>query len=133
MSRNIDTREFSISDYDGALQVWQRVEGVEIAEGGDREGVARLLMRNRGLSRVGYAGTTDVVDTFIIWPLIPHISGADSVSVCWMNASMAYAGLGCNALLSWWLMTTSAAPNSGNVAAGRRSPARSRWELMFRS
>ncbi len=40
MSDNIDTREFSISDYDGALQVWQRVEGLEIAEGDDREGVA---------------------------------------------------------------------------------------------
>ena len=52
MSRNIDTREFSISDYDGALQVWQRVEGLEIAEGDDREGVAQFLARNSGLSRV---------------------------------------------------------------------------------
>ena len=52
MSRNIDTREFSISDYDRALQVWQRVEGLEIAEGDDREGVAQFLARNSGLSRV---------------------------------------------------------------------------------
>ena len=57
MSRNIDTREFSISDYDGALQVWQRVEGVEIAEGDDREGVARFLVRNPGLSRVAIDGS----------------------------------------------------------------------------
>src|SRR5438445_186965 len=57
MSRNIDTREFSIRDYDGALQVWQRVEGVEIAEGDDREGVARFLVRNPGLSRVAIDGS----------------------------------------------------------------------------
>jgi ribosomal protein S18 acetylase RimI-like enzyme len=56
MSRNIDTREFSISDYDGALQVWQRVEGLEIAEGDDREGVAQFLARNSGLSRVAIDG-----------------------------------------------------------------------------
>ncbi len=56
MSDNINTREFSISDYDGALQVWQRVEGVEIAEGDDRGGVAQFLARNPGLSRVAIDG-----------------------------------------------------------------------------
>jgi ribosomal protein S18 acetylase RimI-like enzyme len=56
MSDNINTREFSISDYDGALQVWQRVEGVEIAEGDDRGGVAQFLTRNPGLSRVAIDG-----------------------------------------------------------------------------
>src|ERR1043166_7863209 len=56
MSRNIDTREFSISDYDGALEVWQRVEGLEIAEGDDRKGVAQFLARNPGLSRVAIDG-----------------------------------------------------------------------------
>ena len=56
MSRNIDTREFSISDYDGALQVWRRVEGLEIAEGDDREGVAQFLARNPRLSRVAIDG-----------------------------------------------------------------------------
>jgi N-acetylglutamate synthase len=52
MSDNIETREFSISDYDAALELWQRVEGLEIAEGDDREGVAHFLARNPGLSRV---------------------------------------------------------------------------------
>ena len=52
MSDNINTREFSISDYDGALQVWRRVEGVEIAEGDDRKGIAEFLARNPSLSRV---------------------------------------------------------------------------------
>lgn len=56
MSRNIDTREFSISDYDGALQLWQRVEGLEIAEGDDSGGVAQFLARNPGLSRVAIDG-----------------------------------------------------------------------------
>ena len=60
MSDNINTREFSISDYDGALQVWQRVEGVEIAEGDDREGVAQFLARNPGLSRVAIDGAAIV-------------------------------------------------------------------------
>lgn len=56
MSRNIDTREFSISDYDAAVQIWQRVEGVEIAEGDDRKGIAEFLARNPGLSRVAIDG-----------------------------------------------------------------------------
>ena len=60
MSDNINTREFSISDYDGALQVWQRVEGVEIAEGDDRGGVAQFLARNPGLSRVAIDGAAIV-------------------------------------------------------------------------
>jgi hypothetical protein len=36
MSGNIGTREFSINDYDAAVELWQRVEGLEIAEGDDR-------------------------------------------------------------------------------------------------
>ena len=56
----IETREFSISDYDGALQVWQRVEGLEIAEGDDREGVTQFLARNSGLSRVAVDGSAIV-------------------------------------------------------------------------
>jgi ribosomal protein S18 acetylase RimI-like enzyme len=57
MSDNIETREFSIGDYDAALELWQRVEGLEIAEGDDREGVARFLARNPGLSRVATDGS----------------------------------------------------------------------------
>ena len=52
MSGNIDTREFSISDYDAAAELWQRVEGLEIAEGDDKESVAQFLARNPGLSRL---------------------------------------------------------------------------------
>src|SRR5438874_13019143 len=57
MSGNIVTREFSIDDYDGALQLWQRVEGLEVAEGDDKEGVAQFLARNPGLSRVAIDNT----------------------------------------------------------------------------
>ena len=60
MSDNIKTREFSIRDYDGALELWQRVEGLEIAEGDDREGIAYFLARNAGLSRVATDGTAIV-------------------------------------------------------------------------
>ena len=56
MSSKIDTREFSITDYDAAVQVWQRVEGVEITEGDDRKGIAAFLARNPNLSRVAIDG-----------------------------------------------------------------------------
>ena len=54
----IQTREFAIEDYDAAVELWKRVEGVEIAEGDDREGVAQFLARNPGLSRVATHGST---------------------------------------------------------------------------
>src|SRR5262245_13982926 len=60
MSGNIVTREFSIDDYDAVLQLWQRVEGVEVAEGDDKEGVAQFVTRNPGLSRVAIDGATVV-------------------------------------------------------------------------
>jgi N-acetylglutamate synthase len=56
MSGKIEIREFSINDYDGALELWQRVEGLELAEGDDKEGVAQFLARNPGLSRVATDG-----------------------------------------------------------------------------
>jgi len=60
MTGNINTREFSINDYDAAVELWQRVEGLEIAEGDDREGVAQFLARNPGLSRVATDGSETV-------------------------------------------------------------------------
>lgn len=57
MSGTIETREFSIVDYESALDLWQRVEGLEIAEGDDKEGVAQFLAHNRGLSRVAIHGS----------------------------------------------------------------------------
>lgn len=56
----IRTREFSITDYDAALELWQRVEGLDIAEGDDREGVAQVLARNPALSRVATDGSAIV-------------------------------------------------------------------------
>src|ERR1043166_202021 len=60
MSGKIVTREFLIDDYDGALQLWQRVEGLEVAEGDDRDGVAQFVARNPGLSRVAIDGSAVV-------------------------------------------------------------------------
>jgi ribosomal protein S18 acetylase RimI-like enzyme len=60
MNGNIDTREFSINDYDAAIDLWQRVEGLEIAEGDDKEGIAQFLARNPGLSRVATDGSAIV-------------------------------------------------------------------------
>jgi ribosomal protein S18 acetylase RimI-like enzyme len=53
----IDTREFCIEDYDAAAELWKRLEGIEIAEGDDKESVARFLVRNSGLSRVATDGS----------------------------------------------------------------------------
>jgi N-acetylglutamate synthase len=57
MTNKIDTREFSIRDYDAAVQLWRRVEGIEIAEGDDRESITQFLARNPGLSRVATDGS----------------------------------------------------------------------------
>jgi ribosomal protein S18 acetylase RimI-like enzyme len=56
MRGEIATREFSINDYDAALELWKRVEGLEIAEGDDRESVTHFLARNPGLSRIASDG-----------------------------------------------------------------------------
>jgi N-acetylglutamate synthase len=60
MSDNLKTREFAIGDYDAALELWQRVEGLEIAEGDDRKSVDKFLARNPGLSRVATDGSAIV-------------------------------------------------------------------------
>ena len=52
MSGKIKTREYSINDYDAAVELWKRVEHVEIAEGDDRGSVAQFIARNPGLSRL---------------------------------------------------------------------------------
>jgi ribosomal protein S18 acetylase RimI-like enzyme len=60
MNGKIEIREFSINDYDAVIELWQRVEGLEIAEGDDRDGVAQFLARNPGLSRVATDGSAIV-------------------------------------------------------------------------
>jgi N-acetylglutamate synthase len=57
MTGQIITREFSIGDYEAAFELWQKVEGVEISEGDDKEGVARFVAHNPGLSRVATDGS----------------------------------------------------------------------------
>ena len=52
----IQTREFRIDDYDAAIDLWNRVEGLDLAEGDDRETIRRFLAQNRGLSRVALDG-----------------------------------------------------------------------------
>src|SRR5262252_955546 len=60
IDRKIVTRDFSVDDYDAALHLWQRVEGLEVAEGDDKEGVAQFVARNPGLSRVATDGAAVV-------------------------------------------------------------------------
>src|SRR4029450_13046704 len=60
MSGKIEIREFSINDYDATIKLWQRVEGLEIAEGDDRDSVGQFLERNPGLSRVATDGSAGV-------------------------------------------------------------------------
>jgi N-acetylglutamate synthase len=54
------TRDFQITDYADALELWRGAEGIEIAEGDLREEVAGFLSRNPGLSRVAEAGNVMV-------------------------------------------------------------------------
>ena len=56
MSEQITTRPFQIADYDPAMQLWSRAEGIEIVEGDCREGIARFLAQNPNLSRVAQDG-----------------------------------------------------------------------------
>jgi ribosomal protein S18 acetylase RimI-like enzyme len=60
MGETISIRAFSIDDYEAAVELWKRVEGIEIAEGDDRESVAQFLARNPGLSRVATDGSRTV-------------------------------------------------------------------------
>lgn len=56
----METREFCIDDYDPAVELWKRVEGLDVAEGDDRETIRRFLKQNTGLSRVAVDGSTIV-------------------------------------------------------------------------
>ena len=60
MSDKIETREFFIDDYDAAVELWKRVEGLEIADGDERESVGQFLERNPWLSRVATDGSAVV-------------------------------------------------------------------------
>jgi N-acetylglutamate synthase len=57
MIEKIETREFLIDDYAAALELWKRVDGLEIAEGDDETSVGQFLARNSGLSRVAVDGS----------------------------------------------------------------------------
>ena len=52
MSDEVTTRTFEIADYEGAIRLWSRVEGVEIAEGDSKDEIANYLGHNPALSRV---------------------------------------------------------------------------------
>jgi ribosomal protein S18 acetylase RimI-like enzyme len=52
MNGGVITREFVMDDYDGAIALWQRMEGVEVCEGDSRDEIAQYLRRNPGLSHV---------------------------------------------------------------------------------
>src|SRR4029077_9353149 len=56
----MEIREFRIEDYDAAVELWKRVEGLDVAEGDDRENIKRFLKQNAGLSRVATDGSTIV-------------------------------------------------------------------------
>jgi ribosomal protein S18 acetylase RimI-like enzyme len=57
MSDRIKTRKFLIDDYEAAVELWKRAEGIEIAEGDDKESVVQFLKRNPGLSRTAIDGS----------------------------------------------------------------------------
>lgn len=52
MGTEIVTRAFEAGDYAAVVALWEISEGVEVAEGDDRETIVAYLGRNPGLSRV---------------------------------------------------------------------------------
>lgn len=52
MSALITARPFRISDYEDAVRLWSKVEGIEIAEGDSKAEVERFVNQNPNLSRV---------------------------------------------------------------------------------
>ena len=48
--------EFRMADYDDAIQLWQRTEGIGLSSADTRERIAIYLERNPGLSFVARAG-----------------------------------------------------------------------------
>jgi ribosomal protein S18 acetylase RimI-like enzyme len=48
----ISTRAMVSEDYDDVVRLWQRSDGVEVAEGDSRREIAAYLARNPALSRV---------------------------------------------------------------------------------
>lgn len=55
MTPAVTIREFVLGDYDRAVALWDRIDGVEICEGDSREEIGEYLKRNPGLSRVAEA------------------------------------------------------------------------------
>ena len=55
MPELITTRALQAEDYDAVTQLWRDSEGVEVAEGDDRETIVAFLRRNPELSRVSLA------------------------------------------------------------------------------
>jgi len=50
MQAEISLRLLAPDDYDRVVALWRRCDGVEVAEGDDREAFIRFLLRNPGLS-----------------------------------------------------------------------------------
>ena len=52
MPTPLTTRALRDDDYDSVVRLWSETDGVEVAEGDDRAGIAGYLRRNPDLSRV---------------------------------------------------------------------------------
>lgn len=57
MPEQVITRVFTVDDCEAVVPLWQNTEGVEVAEGDDRDSLAGYLQRNPGLSRVATCGS----------------------------------------------------------------------------
>jgi ribosomal protein S18 acetylase RimI-like enzyme len=56
MQAEIEFRPLVPGDYDQVVALWRRCEGVELAEGDDRDSFARYLVRNPNLSYAAVGG-----------------------------------------------------------------------------
>jgi hypothetical protein len=139
MKDTICTREFSISDYDAAVKLWKRVDGLEIAEGDDKESVARFLTRNPGLNRVATNGSAIVGVSLCghdgrrghIYHLAVHPRYQDWASV-WCRNAFLDCGTRKFSGRSFWSRTIMPAGASfGDGAIGKSFLVRWQWGRMW--
>jgi ribosomal protein S18 acetylase RimI-like enzyme len=49
---NLNIRNFTIQDYDAAINLWKTEDGIGLSSADERDSIKQFLNRNRGLSKV---------------------------------------------------------------------------------
>lgn len=60
MNVDIRIREMTMADYDSAMELWRKTEGIGLSQADSRQNIERFLSRNPGLSFVAFDNGTFV-------------------------------------------------------------------------